>query len=368
MGKPAARLLDPTAHGGMIMGPGCPTVLIGKMPAATLGDTHVCPMCTPGTPPIPHVGGPITLGSTGVFIGKKPAARLGDWAVCVGPPSSIVMGCPTVLIGEAGSGFQAGSAGAAATAASAQSNGVKAIEPFLPPEPPQATEPGHVIHALAQDGAGLPIGGIAYEITDPDRQTILATSSPDGTITHGGYAKAGSYDLKLRVIQNARWDKPSAKVGDTLEFQADAEGFASGEEADFMVFGLDPAGNYRLILLAKVPVNGTSIEKEWKVERLEEFAAGDANAGLAGVFAMVSAGGQVAITAEVPLLADADIALFDGNGKPIAGAGYCLTLIDGSVRSGKLDGNGKASEKDIPYGPYRVEFKDYPAVNLLASA
>lgn len=28
-GKPAARLLDTCAHGGMIVGPGCPTVLIG---------------------------------------------------------------------------------------------------------------------------------------------------------------------------------------------------------------------------------------------------------------------------------------------------------------------------------------------------
>jgi uncharacterized Zn-binding protein involved in type VI secretion len=28
-GMPAARLLDNCAHGGMIVGPGCPTVLIG---------------------------------------------------------------------------------------------------------------------------------------------------------------------------------------------------------------------------------------------------------------------------------------------------------------------------------------------------
>ncbi len=48
MGKPAARIGDMTAHGGVITGPGCPTVLIGKMPAATMGDMHVCPMVTPG--------------------------------------------------------------------------------------------------------------------------------------------------------------------------------------------------------------------------------------------------------------------------------------------------------------------------------
>jgi len=29
------------------------------MPAARAGDMHMCPMVTPGTPPIPHVGGPV---------------------------------------------------------------------------------------------------------------------------------------------------------------------------------------------------------------------------------------------------------------------------------------------------------------------
>jgi uncharacterized Zn-binding protein involved in type VI secretion len=98
MSKPAARLGDPTAHGGTIVA-GYPTVLIGGMPAARLGDMHVCPMLTPGLPPIPHVGGPVTLGSATVLIGGQPAARMGDLAVCTGPPDSIMSGCPTVLIG-----------------------------------------------------------------------------------------------------------------------------------------------------------------------------------------------------------------------------------------------------------------------------
>ena len=103
----AARLGDPTAHGGTIV-VGFPTVLIGNMPAARIGDMHVCPMLTPGLPPIPHVGGPITLGSPTVLIGGMPAARMGDMATCVGPPDSIMMGCPTVMIGEAGSGSASG--------------------------------------------------------------------------------------------------------------------------------------------------------------------------------------------------------------------------------------------------------------------
>ncbi len=69
-------------------------------PAARISDMHVCPMATPGVPPIPHVGGPILPpGSPTVLIGGMPAARQGDMATCTGPPDSIVMGCPTVLIG-----------------------------------------------------------------------------------------------------------------------------------------------------------------------------------------------------------------------------------------------------------------------------
>jgi len=30
-------------------------------PAARIGDMHTCPMVTPGTPPVPHVGGPLEL-------------------------------------------------------------------------------------------------------------------------------------------------------------------------------------------------------------------------------------------------------------------------------------------------------------------
>lgn len=69
-------------------------------PAARLTDMHVCPMVTPGTPPIPHVGGPISgPGMPTVLIGGLPAARATDMAVCVGPPDVIAMGSPTVLIG-----------------------------------------------------------------------------------------------------------------------------------------------------------------------------------------------------------------------------------------------------------------------------
>jgi len=70
-------------------------------PAARLGDMHVCPMQTPAVVPIPHVGGPITgPGVPLVLIGGVPAAVVGDICVCVGPPDLIAMGSTTVLIGS----------------------------------------------------------------------------------------------------------------------------------------------------------------------------------------------------------------------------------------------------------------------------
>ena len=66
-------------------------------PAARLTDMHTCPMTTG---PVPHVGGPITgPGCPTVLIGGLPAARVGDLATCVGPPDTVIKGSATVLIG-----------------------------------------------------------------------------------------------------------------------------------------------------------------------------------------------------------------------------------------------------------------------------
>jgi uncharacterized Zn-binding protein involved in type VI secretion len=77
----------PVPHvGGPVLPPGIPTVLIGGMPAATVGDKCVC------------VGSPDTIskGSSTVTIGGKAAARMGDGTAHGG---TIILGCPTVLIG-----------------------------------------------------------------------------------------------------------------------------------------------------------------------------------------------------------------------------------------------------------------------------
>ena len=69
-------------------------------PAARITDMHTCPMQSPAVPPVPHVGGPILPpGCPTVLIGGLPAACVGDMAVCVGPPDVIVSGAFNVLVG-----------------------------------------------------------------------------------------------------------------------------------------------------------------------------------------------------------------------------------------------------------------------------
>jgi uncharacterized Zn-binding protein involved in type VI secretion len=86
---PAARVSDPTAHPGVVTGPGIPTVLIAGLPAAVVGDMHTCSL--PPHPPTPFPKGSLT-----VLIGGRPALRVGDVSGCGAP---IIVGAPTVLIG-----------------------------------------------------------------------------------------------------------------------------------------------------------------------------------------------------------------------------------------------------------------------------
>ena len=61
-------------------------------PAARIGDMHTCPL---------HGGGPILPPCCPtVLIGHIPAARVGDLAACSGAPDAIATGSPTVIIGN----------------------------------------------------------------------------------------------------------------------------------------------------------------------------------------------------------------------------------------------------------------------------
>lgn len=92
--RPAARAGDATNHPGVLGGPGVPTVLIGNLPAATIGNPHTCAFPPPAPP---HPPSAVLRGSATVQIGGRPAARVGD---VVGCGAVIVTGAFDVLIGD----------------------------------------------------------------------------------------------------------------------------------------------------------------------------------------------------------------------------------------------------------------------------
>jgi uncharacterized Zn-binding protein involved in type VI secretion len=130
---------------------GFPQVLIGMMPASRIGDMHVCPMVTPGVPPIPHVGGPFVKGSPTVLVGMMPQSRVTDTLVCVGPPDVAILGEVTVLVGMAGAG------GAGGAMAGVQMMGASVPIQTPPMAGAQATlQPDGTLKTEAPLGSSLP--------------------------------------------------------------------------------------------------------------------------------------------------------------------------------------------------------------------
>jgi uncharacterized Zn-binding protein involved in type VI secretion len=132
MPMPAARISDMhvcplvtvlVPHVGGPITTGCFTVITGNMPQARVSDICIC------------VGPPdaIAMGSPTVIVGGMMAARIGDPTVHGG---AIVTGFPTVIIGESGGGGGGGGgpgSGGSASGLSAATSG-----PGMPDPPGQA--------------------------------------------------------------------------------------------------------------------------------------------------------------------------------------------------------------------------------------
>ncbi len=355
MGQPAARLGDPTAHGG-VLSLGCPTVLIGGQPAARMGDMHICPMQTPAVVPIPHVGGPVILGSPMVLIGGQPAARMGDMATCVGPPATILMGCPTVLIGEGGSGSASGggaggggAASAVASAATAQSDNKET-----------STKHEHWIEFAFTDAAGLPVSGVPYGIKTPDGKESESVLRLDGRVTRDALSK-GQCSVQLRGISGAKWSKSTAKVGEKVKATAKTEGFQGGTPATIQIFKRDVVGADVLIEEIETKIQSDKVEVEW-ICRGPEPAKNDESNHPADSYAYPEYYFEILVKncksrAGLLYLEDyVELELKDDQGNPRKNEQYLLYLPNGSVQKGTLDGSGKKKIEKVPAGIYSVRF------------
>lgn len=222
------------------------------MPAARIADMHVCPMVTPGTPPIPHVGGPVAgPGVPTVMIAGLPAAVVGDTCVCVGPPDTIaagsfvcliggkpaarvgdqtahggtiVMGCPTVLIGNSGgSGSPQANAMSAARATAAALVKCDCDRPATDGRIDTGTNADMVavgsarrasnapkltwVEVQLRDQDGAPVAQELVRVVDADGRTREAFSDAEGIVRVSGVAP-GSVRITLPALDEDLW-KPA---------------------------------------------------------------------------------------------------------------------------------------------------------------
>lgn len=219
MGKPAARLGDmhvcpawsgTVPHvGGPVTGPSVSTVLIGGQPASVQGD--LCTCCGP-----PDA---IAMGSSGVFIGGRPSARQGDMTVHGGV---IVVGLPTVLIGEVGSAvvspslgqglagggnssfaFAASAAGAFFSAASPAPASLKGAVAGAA-EKKEKTKEKSWFWARVEDDDGNPVPGLAYRVKLPDGNEKTGHTPADGIIRISGIPP-GKCEFCLTELDESGW-------------------------------------------------------------------------------------------------------------------------------------------------------------------
>jgi hypothetical protein len=318
-------------------------------------------MVTPGTPPIPHVGGPITLGSMGVLIGGKPAARMGDMAVCVGPPSSIILGCMTVLIGEAGGGGGGGGAGAGGAGAGGTGTAGALQSAAIAGQTPKTEETeGHYLDLCFVDSANLPVGGVRYVLTRPDNTKIAGVLG--GGIKHTGVPE-GDYTVTLRAITNAKWSARKAKVGTAVTMVVETIGIEDNKKAVFDVYIRDANYTDHQLDTIVAPISGNKATASWSLKVDEKFLAiADAKTAkvkrysLPFFFYSVVVDGITEKSDLLHLVGDAEIKLSRKDGSALGNYPYSLGIPTGVVKKGTLDSNGRATVKDVPPGKINVMF------------
>ena len=346
MSQPAARLGDVTAHGGAVTS-GNPTVLIGGQPAATMGDLHVCPLCSPG----PHVGGPVMVGAPTVLIGGRPAARVGDPCACAAPaPDVIVSGCPTVLVGAA-----SGAGGAAASAAAASAAGA-ALRPGTPGTGTEARPLSPWVGVAYADGAGRPVAGWAYHAEGgaDERDGAVGTG---GQVWCDGLAEGGAVAVGLVGVYGCRWDRGEARVGEAVGMSARCAGVEDGAFAVFEVYRVAacPGGAVeRTMAWTRLgEVTGGRVEATEPFTEPDEPVEDEAAAVWYEVEAVVehvhrARGGALRLRDDVALR------VLDEEGEPVRGLPHEVRVAVGEVHGLQTDGGGAAGVSDVQPGRYRV--------------
>ena len=137
---------------------------------------------------------------------------------------------------------------------------------------------------------------------------------------------------------------------------ASVEGYAAGTPARFEIYQRNVSGTVRRVLSVKAKTQQTSVTAEWEYVRPSSHKQETTGYSRPEYYFEIFVGGSRA-RSDLLLIKDfIEIELKDEDDRPLANEEFILTLPDGAVRRGKLDGNGYKKEEGIPPGACSVRF------------
>lgn len=166
------------------------------------------------------------------------------------------------------------------------------------------------------------------------------------------------------AITNVKWSEREARRGDVLKLTADVKGAPDGTDAELVIWEHDADDAHDLVTKFNVLVEKHKVEAEWEYEYHEDTddiptkEESEKGYNPPEYFFRVTVHG-VSADSELLTFKDwIDIELKNQFDIPIPEENYVLRLPDGTERKGKLDKDGRSTEKDVPPGKTVIEFPD----------
>jgi len=176
-------------------------------------------------------------------------------------------------------------------------------------------------------------------------------------------------------VRNMKWSAKEARRGDVLTLSANVENVRDYSEVKLIIYEYDQDGAHDRITELPAIVKGGKIEVNWEYEyhedtdeipTEEELKKYGKHYNPPEFFFTVKIGeNEFGKEQESGLLEFKDwieLELKNRDGSPIPNENYIVILADGSQKEGKLDENGYDRIEDIPPGPYRVRFPNFPGI------
>jgi hypothetical protein len=218
-----------------------------------------------------------------------------------------------------------------------------------------ARRTGDWIDCSFVDGAGLPLSGVAFRLTLPDGTTFEGALCGDGAIRRD-VPEAGRYEVQLIEVFDAVWSSTRVRAGEAVGMSATTTGFDDGTPVVFTIYHRCARTADAVADVLQSSVRAGCAEAQWLRAPASSVALPDeppAHDTLDFYFE-VAVGKQVARSGRLEVIDDLSIHLTRPDGSAAAGGTYVAQLPGGGLRTGRLDADGRALERDVTPGQARV--------------